>query len=611
MSKLRRVVIHLSALVLVACGQSGGGGGDDELEADMLRGLDEPAVITEAELDEAFPLVAPVEPVEDDAPSDPTAGGDLEARFAAYTPSRAADGLFTIPAVEGVPADFMATVSRGLLFGLDNFAARLPAFDVYAAVAARPFTVNVFTAPRGATGFRASVQACPNAPATWEECRPLVNIPYEVAGGALKPVRAATFVHEMGHLGHVLYSLSSEYKTAGGLALGPFRHDEFRWQREGSAQFLTARAPDWAAYDRLGSTSCAFTALQQGAFAWRDFSPTGDGARLPYQMALLIDQVSWFQFGGGTDWLLDWWVARPDGRSAAVPESPARALMRMVSPSKSSVDLAALNQVVARASVDLFVRGRDPWTTRALSAECYDPALLGVGVDTPGAATVSVPAIGFRAVSMPIDDDAIDSLSSLQLALSSDRPAVRAAVYAISVADYVSCVAALPGSALGEESPRKACNATYAMVVGPLHAQNGYRHTLKLTAALRTKLKGKSLVAVIFHPWTTGAPRTPATVTFTAGPPQASALNVTLRNNSSEDHVHFSMGTTGSSITVNRGASANLVVPSAAPGDELTFTVRKPSDFGPVFAASGTCRVSETPNNPTVTYTGSVSCTGF
>ncbi|MBT9555960.1 MAG: hypothetical protein IV100_08030 [Myxococcales bacterium] len=614
-----RVLLHLAVSSLLACGKTGGGGGggDDDIESAILSGLDEAALITEAELDQEFPLVDPVDPAEDDdtAPdptlSDPTAGGALEARFAAFTASRTADGLFAVPAVEGVPAEFNATVTRGILFGLDHFAARLPDFDVYAAVAARPFVVTIFTAAKPITGFRASVASCPNKPADWNACQPAVNIPYEVVNGVVKPVRAATYVHEMGHLGHVLYTLSTAYQAAGGLALGSFRHNEFRWQREGSAQFLTARAPDWAAYDRLGAQECAFKALQAGAFAWKDFSPSGNAIVLPYQMSLLVDQVSWFHYSGGTSWLLDWWIARPDARDRARPESAARSLMRLLSPSSSATDLSALNQLIVRAGIDLYVRGRNPWTTRTLTADCFDPAGATLTATTPGSATVSVPAIGFRAVAMPVAPDALDTVSALQLTLTSDRPAVRAAVYAIARTEYVACVGALTGGVLGTESPRKACNEAHALPLGPLQASNGYRALIKLTPDLKSKLTGKDLVAVLFHPWTTGAPRTPATITFTAGPPGPTDLTVTLRNASSEDHVHFELTSNGNTVTVDRGQTGSLVFSGAKAGDQLPFNVEKPGDFGPTFAGSATCVVTDAPNNPTVTYSGSVTCSGF
>ncbi len=599
----------LLALGLLACGGpgGGGGGGDDELESATLQGLEESAVISEAELDELFPLVEEVAPVEDDAPSDPTQGGQLEARFAAYTPTRSSVGLFTIPAVEGVPDAFIATVTRGILFGLDNFEARLPGFSLYGAVAARPFVVHIFTEPRGELGFRPSVKSCPDPAAGWANCTPSVHVPYQPD----TPVRAAAYLHEMGHLGHVYYTLSKGYTDAGGVVMGAFRHREFRWQREGSAQFILARGPDWAAYDRLGGTECAFRALQQGAFAWRDFAPTGNAMRFPYQMSLLVDQVSWHHFAGGTEWLLDWWIARPDGRNSVRPESAARSLMRLLSRSGSSVDLRPLNELLIRAGVDLYARGRNPWTTRALHAECYDTAPTALTAAAAGSATISVPPVAFRAVRMPIAAGALDDLKTLELKLTSDRPGVRAAVYAVDVANYVSCVTALTGSALGEESPRKTCNATHVLALGSLTSANGYRSTVKLTDDLKTKLSTKEIVAVLFHVYVSGGAKTPAPITFTAGPPTPLDLTITFRNSSSEEHVHFYVVDPPGSITVDSGSSGTIVVPGVQPGDKLTFRAEKPSDAGPVSAGERICEVSENPSNPTVKYSGTLSCSGF
>lgn len=82
-------------------------------------------------------------------------------------------------------------------------------------------------------------------------------------------------------------------------------------------------------------------------------------------------------------------------------------------------------------------------------------------------------------------------------------------------------------------------------------------------------------------------------------------------NASSEDHVHFELTSNGSTLTVDRGQTGSLVVSGAKSGDQLTFNVEKPGDFGPTFAGSATCVVTDAPSNPTVTYSGSVTCSGF
>ncbi len=411
--------------------------------------------------------------------------------------------------------------------------------------------MHIFTQENPQTGFRPYVKACPNKPADYAACIPEVFIPHAVVDGVASPVAAGSFVHEIGHLGHVYYALSAAHTKAGGIILGAFRHNEMRWQREGSAQFLRARAPDWAAYDRLGASACAFDALRQGAFKWKDFAPVGAAMVHPYQMSLLVDQFSWFHYKGGTDWLLDWWVARPDARDKTRPESAARALMRLLSPTAPVVDLSSLNLLLGRAAVDLAVRGRNPWTTRALNLECFDRGTIPISATAPGSVSVSVPPLAFRLATIPFELLAAQALDTLEIRLQTSQPAVRAAVYLIDVPGYVACVNALAGTALGEESPRKECNAKHVSVVGKLQAENGYKATLEVTAP--------SYVAV----------------------------------------------------TAYRGSPQTGVVSGVKAGDEIAVNVKKPSDSGPVSAGSTTCKVSDAPSSPRITYSGSLRCSGF
>ncbi len=235
------------ALALASALSACGGGDDGQVpgvsadELELLRGLDAPVILTEEELDQLYPLVeVEQESAEDDDARDPTQGGTLEARLAAYQPTRDGSAHFTIQAAPNIPADFVEATRRGILFGLDNFESLFPGFSVYEASAARPFDVVFFDTAKPETGFRASVKACPDASAGRGNCRPRVNIPYEAG----KAVKAATFVHELGHVSHVYYTMSQRYLDAGGLVMAPFFAQDFRWQREGSAQFITAHAPD-------------------------------------------------------------------------------------------------------------------------------------------------------------------------------------------------------------------------------------------------------------------------------------------------------------------------------------------------------------------------------
>jgi hypothetical protein len=196
-------------------------------ELELLKGLDQPVVLPEAALDQIFPVVAEVPPTEDDdpAPSDPTQGGALDARLAAYKPTADTSLYFTVQPNDAIPPAFVEAAKVGILFGMDNFDSLFAGFSLRAAAAARPFDVAFFDLPKANTGFRASVTSCPQTSGGWAECRPRLNIPYD-AGKA-------------------------------------------------------ARSPNWAAYDRLGANRCAFEALQRGLTAWKDFSPTGAEPYLP------------------------------------------------------------------------------------------------------------------------------------------------------------------------------------------------------------------------------------------------------------------------------------------------------------------------------------------
>lgn len=610
-----RVVLSC-ALFAPACG--GGGSAAEEWtsseELELLKGLDEPVILTEQQLDELFPLVEESEPVEDEeseedlALLDVTNGGALEARLAAYVPT--AEGTyFTIQPHPNVPAAFVEATRKGILFGMDNFDRLFPAFSLHAAAAAAPFDVVFFDTAKDGTGFRASVSACPNPSGDWAACRTRLNIPYDAG----KAVRAATFVHELGHVAHGYYTRSSGYVKAGGVVMGPFRHKDFSWQREGSAQFITARSPDWSAYDRLGSGRCAFEALQRGATAWKDFGPTGGEHFLPYQMALLLDSVTWHHFADDRSWLLGWWVARPDGRDKTRPESAARALLRTLSPRFDAVDTSGANKMVVSAGYDLFARGRNPWTTRTLSKDCFSVTGTPFAGATPGAATLTVPAIAFDGVRIPISPGATNDLKGLRVSLVADRQEnARAVVFAAKIDPWIACIQGLGVGALGSSAPRQKCNEQYAQAIGALTPENGYQRTLAVTDAIRSRLDGAEVLAVVFHHLTPGSPFTPITATVTVEVPGAQDLTITLKNASSVDHVHFY--TTGDSIfsgtSVDAGSTGTMTV-NVVPGEGVGISVAIPSDTGPQFATSTTCQPTDAPTNPTVTYTGVLTCTGF
>jgi len=602
------------ALVQSACGGGGDDAGDDPEAAQLLAGLDEPVILSEAELDAMFPLVEPIDAVEDeDADDDPafdaSQGDQLEARLAAYVPTADASRYFTLQAHPNVPGTFVEATRRGVLFGMDNFDRLFPGFSVYGAAADRPFDVVFFDTPKPGTGFRPSITSCPNT-TTWADCRPRLNVPYD--NGAA--IAAATLVHEVGHLAHVYYTLSPTFTDAGGLVMGSFRHSEFRWQREGSAQLIAARSPSWSAYDRLGSTRCAFEALQRGVTAWKDFSPVGAERYLPYQMSLLVDQVAWHRFGGKLGWILDWWIARPDARDPSRPESAARALLRTISPSGTSVDVAATNKMMVAAGFDLYARGRNPWTTKTLTADCLDVVGTALGAGTPGSATLTVPAVAFDAARIPIPTGALgDDVKALKLTLVADRPEnARATLLAVQRDPWLACIAALDGAARATPTPRKACNDQHALLLGHLTPANAYTLMKSVDAPLRARLDGADIVAVVYHHLTQGSPLTPISAVVTVAIPTAEPLTITVRNSSSVEHVRFHLqgDSPFSGTRVDAGTSATMVV-SVVPGGDVAMSVSTPSDDGPKLARSVTCQLSAAPTAPTITYTGALTCSGF
>ena len=599
------------AVSVAACGGEDSDSADDPL----LEGLDEPVLLTEADLDALFPLVEPVEPEEDEAPHAVVDGGTLEARLAAYVPTVDPALRFNVRPNANIPEAFVEQAKRGILFGMDNFDSFLPGFSMHAEAAARPFEVVFFDELKPDTGFRASVTSCPNRQPTegFEVCLPRLNIPYQVVAGVATPIRAGTFVHEVAHLGDVYHALSRQHIDAGGLVLGAFRHSEFRWRREGSAQFITGHAPDAAAYERLGNVTCAFDVLRRGMLGWKDFSPIGNERYLPYQAAIAIDQVNWHRFDGDQTWLLRWWVARPDERDPTRPESAARALVRMISANEKQVDLARVNKLFVLAGLDLYVHGRNPWTARTLSEDCFRAGSL-IQAATPGTASLTLPPLSFDAVRLQIGADALADASSLKLELTSDSIAnVRAFVYAVDVDAHIACLEALSSAQLGVAQPRQACNDQHVIAIGPLSASNQYRRTFTISDANKAKLATYDIAAVLFHT-ATGPPLVPVTATLTATVPARAPLTVTVRHGaSSPDHVRFfETGTSAfAGARVDVGSSGVLTIPDVAAGDDIGISVATPSDDGPKTVGSIKCKLSDNPTAPTVTYAGGLSCSGF
>lgn len=99
----------------------------------------------------------------------------------------------------------------------------------------------------------------------------------------------------------------------------------------------------------------------------------------------------------------------------------------------------------------------------------------------------------------------------------------------------------------------------------------------------------------------------------TVGEDGTLTLNITYRNSSSEDHIYITM--TGpkpqGAVRITQGSSAKTTLSGVKAGDVAAFSVKKPSPDGPVGAGSTSCTISATPTAPTVTFSGSLSCSGF
>ncbi len=332
-------------------------------------------------------------------------------------------------------------------------------------------------------------------------------------------------------------------------------------------------------------------------------------------MSLLIDEVSWHRFANDPAWLLDWWVAKPDRRDATRPEAAGRALLRRLSGNPVDVDVNAANRLVVAAGLDLFARGRNPWTTRTLSAECFSVTGTTLSDKTvPATAAIAVPAVAFDAVRIPVSASALADVSRLKVSVVADRQAnVRAYVFGAQLASFATCVQALEGAVLGTDNPRKACIDQYAVGLGALTAENSHARSFKLSDAAKARLANGDLLVVVFHTLTPDKNLNPVNATVKVEVPVAEDLAITVKNASSIDHVHFhETGTspfTGTSV--DTGSQSTMTVRGVEAGDEIRISVAKPSDDGPVDTASVVCRLSENPTTPTVTFTGALTCSGF
>ncbi len=621
--KILRFVWPVAAVVLcvVACGKGGGGGGEgssDPADQVLLNIADEPAAMTDAELELAFPLEEQGRPAIFLAGTDPTGGAGLAGRLAAYKSSESSAAYFQTIAPANLDAGVKAQFEKGVMFGIDEIARLVATYDVKADIRARPFSLELHNTPDPVNGTRAMVSFCPDTDALsleeilGETCTPRMHLYY--AGATASVTDAGTFVHEASHVAWVYYQQSAAYLGRGGVRDAHGNYPGLSFQHEATAQFLQARTPDSGAYSLLIRTTCPFAPMQSGALTWRTLSAFGDAATniLPYQLAPMLDQASFHFFAGDTEWLTDWWVAKPDLRNPRRPEAAVRSFVRVLFPDGNGADFRGLNRLIVRGGLDLYLRGRNPWTTAMVRESCFAPGTALLTATAPGAAGVNLPLFSFNAARITVEAGALDALGSVELALASDRGAgVIGAVHAVDVPAYIACVKAIDTGSLGAANPRGSCNKSHVFSIGALEPGTSFKRKLKLDPSTREKLAGKDFVFVAFHIFRPGAPQTPTNVAFTAGPATAEDLLVTFVNNSGEDHVHFQVTTDTGTVQTEVSTTTQLTITGVFAGDTLSVNVKKPSDEGPVHAGSTTCKLTETPTNPTITYSGGVTCSGF
>jgi hypothetical protein len=210
-----------------------------------------------------------------------------------------------------------------------------------------------------------------------------------------------------------------------------------------------------------------------------------------------------------------WLVAEPDPRSTTTPPRPilpTRRLMRVVSKDPSKTDVTPFSRVILQAGVDLYFRGRDPWTTRQLASECVRSG-----------ASVDLPLLSFDTVRVDVNGGDLSSVAKLRLALDASRdPAfLRAGVAALDLSDtgtlkFTDCIKDIPDSQLGGADPRAAC-LQYVHPLAGLTPKNEFKAEVQIPITFKN---GKyAIVAGVAHLMTKpDAPHAPISVTLRAEP---------------------------------------------------------------------------------------------
>lgn len=505
----------------------------DQLEAELLAGVeDEPVPMTEADLDKYFPLVERLTTPEPLVDRDPTKGDSLDSvkAFNAFTSAENPDEHFTIDVMDpGVTPAHVVRAKKGILFGMASWDGFKPGFSVTAAsksTGGKPFKVSMKMTADPKVQFRAYVLPCGGAPGPTntiaeivasidaDTCIPRLVLPIDPAKPMEETLSPFMFVHEVAHVAQSYWQRSQKYIDQGGLKQAGAYNAEQSWQFESDAQFTGRHAPESYAYDEVLANGCPFEPLRRGAYSWSTFKGsegTDSEKLLAYQMGIFVDQITWHRFGKNPAWTYDWLVADVDPRSKTKPITPTRKLLRLVSKDSTKTALESFNVLLLKTGVDLYFRGKNPWTTRQLSRECIRPG-----------ATAALPLLSIDALRVDIGD--LSEVAKLRVSLEASRDIgfLRAGVAAAELDDagtpkFITCLKSITESGLAGSDPRAGCMSSLTGL-SVLTPKNNFRDDVQLPITFEAGRK-YAIVAIVAHlAKKSDAPNTPINVTLRAEP---------------------------------------------------------------------------------------------
>jgi hypothetical protein len=506
----------------------------DELEAQMLEGIEDESVpMTEQDLDKYFPVIERLAaPEKGAADRDPTKGDSVEVdkAFNAFTTAETWDDHFTVE-LDGAIADpDVIRAKKGVLFGMERWDSFKAGFSLTAATKSsaggKRFKVKITDKADPDLKYRAYVTACGGAPTAptdipgvvasvqADTCLPMLVLPLE-PGKSMETLSPFIFVHEMAHVAQSYWTRSPAYVAAGGIKQAAAYSQELAWAFEADAQFASRHAPEDYAYDTILDRGCPFEPLRRGAYTWKNMvgavGKTDEEKLFAYQMGIFVDQLTWWRFGKDPAWTYKWLTADPDPRSPGTPISATRKLLKLVSKDGTATDLKAINGAFVQAGVDLYYRGRNPWTARQLSNPCVRPS-----------GTVALPLLSLDA--LRVDPGDLSTVAKLRLSLeaSRDRDFLRAGVAALELdaagtPEIMTCLRKISDGSFSNAEPRAEC-MKHLTPLAVLTPKNNFNDEVQLPITFQASNK-YAIVAIVAHLMKRkDAPDSPINVTFRAEP---------------------------------------------------------------------------------------------